>query len=82
MMGENQVVDHSHKSLQLSKVLWGSRVGDGVNFEVVSSLSIRGSCKPPKRCLVYFKLELVWVKRYMIIPCCVKDAEYVLIMLL
>ena len=50
MMGENQVVDHSHKGLQLSKVLWGSHVGDGVNFEVVSSLSIQGSCKPPKRC--------------------------------
>ena len=82
MMGENQVVDHSHKGLQLSKVLWGSRVGDAVNFEVVSSLSIQGSCKPPKRCLVYFKLELVWVEPYMIIPCCVKDAEYVLIMLL
>ena len=82
MMGENQVVDHSHKGLQLSKVLWGSRVGDGVNFEVVSSRSIRGSCKPPKRCLVYFKLELVWVEPYTIIPCCVKDAEYVLIMLL
>ena len=49
MMGENQVVDHSHKNLQLSKVLSGSRVGDGVNFEVVSSRSIRGSCKPQEK---------------------------------
>ena len=72
MMGENQVVDHSHKGLQLSKVLWGSHVGDGFNFEVVSSQSIRDPHKPQKRCLVYFKLELVWVELYMIIPCCVR----------
>ena len=48
MMGENQVVHHSHIGLQLSKVLWGSRVGDGFNFEVVSSQSIRGPCKLKK----------------------------------
>ena len=48
MMGQNQVVDHSHKGLQLSKVLWGSCVGDGFNFEVVSSQSIRGPCKLKK----------------------------------
>ena len=54
------------------------------NFEVVmiSSQSIRGPRKPPKRCLVYFKLDLVWVQPYIIVPCCVKDVEYVLIMLL
>ena len=29
-----------------------------------------------------FKLELVWVEPKVIVPCCVKDVEYVLIMLL
>ena len=31
--------------------------------------------------MVHFKLELVWVEPYVVVPCCIKDVEYVLIML-
>ena len=29
--------------------------------------------------MVYFELDLIWVEPYIIVPCCVKDVEYVLI---